>query len=409
MPTLTKEQDTAPIAPLVLPQVKEIENDFQLVAPIESAETGTDSVDPALDAHAKSITEQLFNMDIANAATVENSKAAVEAMGLDAQRKAAHKSEMLKGPVKTLSTRAEDGGPVANALVDLKMKVEELDPAEFDFEPGWFTRLLGHIPGVGTPLKRYFAKYESSQTILESIKNSLIKGQDQLKRDNITLADDRAELQKINAYIIKAIDIGKRVDLHFSARLDREAKPERVSFFQEEILFPLRQRIMDLQQSVVVNQQGVVAIELISRTNKELIRGVNRAINTTLSALSIAVTVATAVAHQRMVLDKITGVNEVTNRMIANTARNLKQNVAEINKQASSEMLDMATLEQAFVDIRAALEDLSNFRTQALPTMAKTILDLDTMIDKQGEEIEKLEKGAHAAASFSFDEVIAGQ
>ncbi len=97
-------------------------------------------------------------------------------MGLEAQRKSAVKSEMLKEPIKMLSERAEDGGPVANALLDLKMKVEELDPAQFDFEAGWFTRLLGLIPGIGTPLKRYFAKYESSQTILESSRNSLIKG-----------------------------------------------------------------------------------------------------------------------------------------------------------------------------------------------------------------------------------------
>ncbi len=75
------------------------------------------------------------------------------------------------------------------------------------------------------------------------------------------------------------------VDLHFSAKLDGERDQQRISFLKKEILFSLRQRIMDLQQSVVVSNQGVLAIELISRTNKELIRGVNRAINTTLSAL----------------------------------------------------------------------------------------------------------------------------
>ncbi len=90
--------------------------------------------------------------------------------------------------------------------------------------------------------------------------------------------------------------------------------------------------------------------------------------------------------------------------MIGNTARNLKQNVAEINKQASSEMPDMATLEQALTDIRSALEDLYNSRVKALPNMAKTILDLDSMIDEQGQEIGKLEKGTKAATAFSFED-----
>ena len=42
----------------------------------------------------------------------------------------------------------------ANALVDHKLKVEELDPGKFDFEPGWFSRAVGRLPGVGTPVKR---------------------------------------------------------------------------------------------------------------------------------------------------------------------------------------------------------------------------------------------------------------
>ena len=77
---------------------------------------------------------------------------------------------------------------VANALVDLKLKVEELDPAQVDFSPGWFSRTLGWLPMVGTPLKRYFTKYESADTVLTAITDSLRKGADQLKRDNITMA-----------------------------------------------------------------------------------------------------------------------------------------------------------------------------------------------------------------------------
>ena len=56
------------------------------------------------------------------------------------QKEAARRSAMLKQPVHKLYEGATEGGEVANALVDLKMKVEELDPGQFDFEPGWATR-----------------------------------------------------------------------------------------------------------------------------------------------------------------------------------------------------------------------------------------------------------------------------
>jgi hypothetical protein len=50
-------------------------------------------------------------------------------------------------------------------------------------------------------------------------------------------------------------------------------------------LFALRQRTLDLQQQLAVNQQGVLAIEIIIRNNRELIRGVDRALDVTISRI----------------------------------------------------------------------------------------------------------------------------
>jgi uncharacterized protein YaaN involved in tellurite resistance len=44
-----------------------------------------------------------------------------------------------------------------------------------------------------------------------------------------------------------------------------ERRPGKVKFVAEEVLFPLRQRIMDMQQMIVVNQQGVMATEIVIR------------------------------------------------------------------------------------------------------------------------------------------------
>ena len=77
---------------------------------------------------------------------------------------------------------------------------------------------------------------------------------------------------------------------------------------------------MDLQQQLAVNQQGVLATALIIRNNRELVRGVDRAIDVTISALQVAVAVAMAVAHQKVVLDKVEALNRTTSDMIAGTA-----------------------------------------------------------------------------------------
>lgn len=364
-----------------------------------------DEPESEINEQASKLADQLFNMDPQDLKAAQESRASVETMGMAIQKESAHRSAMLREPISKLSKRGEDGGEVANALVDLKLKVEELDPAQFNFSPGWFTRTLGFLPFIGQPIKRYFTRYESADTVLHAIKASLEKGQQQLQRDNITLRDDQAVMNDLTKRLEKAVQLGQLIDLKLEAKLEREtsAGDQRHKFIQEEILFPLRQRIQDLQQQMVVNQQGFLAIEMIIRNNKELIRGVTRALNVTMSALQVAVTLALALANQKIVLDKVQSVNETTNNLIAGTAKRLKEQGAEIHKQAASTQLDLAVLKEAFTDIRAALDDVSKFRQEALPKMAQTIIELNEMTVTQGKAIQDLEDGNKVSKSFTID------
>ena len=115
---------------------------------------------------------------------------------------------------------------------------------------------------------------------------------------------------------------------------------------ENEWLFPLRQRIQDLQQQLVVNQQGIMAIDLVIRNNVELMRGVDRATNVTVSALQVAVTLALALANQKITLDKILAVNETTDKLIGQTAERLRTQGVEIHKMASGTSLNIDDAEE---------------------------------------------------------------
>jgi len=380
-----------------------LKNELSILPPSEIA-VPADSANPLMK-HAAQTVDVLFNTSMNDLEAMKDRRNAVESMGLDLQAMAAKKSGMLKQPIAKLAKSAEDGGPVANALVDLKIKVEELDPAQVDFSPGWFSRMLGWLPFVGTPLKRFFTKYESADTVLSAITDSLRKGADQLKRDNITMTDDQQDMRLLTQKLEHAIQVGMAIDTEMSRRLESEIPSDdpKYKFLQDEILFPLRQRIMSLQQQLAVNQQGVLSLELIIRNNKELIRGVNRALNVTVNALQVAVTVALALANQKIVLKKINAVNETTNNLIADNARRLKEQGAEIQKQAVSTALDIDKLKQAFSDIKSALDDISTFRQEALPQMANSILELNKITEEQEKAVQELQKGNRVASTFQID------
>jgi uncharacterized protein YaaN involved in tellurite resistance len=397
MDVMTREQTQ----PLTL-EVAQVKNELVV---LDAEQRDRFAGDPALSEKADTLVERLFAIDPADPKTVDEAKHAVEDMGVSLQHEAAKKSAMLRTPINTLARRGDDGGPVAKALVELKINVEALDPVKFDFEPGWLSRTFGFLPFIGKPIKRYFTRFESSQTVLDAIMNSLKNGRETLRRDNITLADDQNAMRDLTFRLEKSIAFARLIDERLSARVETglPADSPKCKFLQEELIFPLRQRIQDLQQQLVVNQQGILAMEIIVRNNKELMRGVDRCINVTVSALQVAVTVALALANQKIVLDKIRMVNETTDNLIGSTAKMLKEQGAQIHKQAAGTMLDMDNLKQAFADIDAALKDISQYRQQALPQMAKQIIELDNLAARQEEAISQMERGNAQAGQFAIE------
>ncbi len=364
--------------------------------------------DPVILEQADDIVARILNTDVQDGQATAEIKGAVESMGMALQKDAARKSAILKQPLTKLMADSEEGGKVATSLIDLKLTVEELDPAHIDLEAGFFTRILGYLPGVGTPIKRYFSRFENASTSIDAIINSLEAGREQLKRDNMILSDDQQAMRALTLKLEKTVKLGQLIDQRLQDALDTELTQDspNYKFISEELLFPLRQRIQDLQQQLIVNQQGYLTTEMIIRNNKELMRGVNRALNTTVSALQVGVTLALALANQKIVLEKVQAINETTENLIAGTAKRLRTQGAQIQKQASATTLDMDVLKQSFADISAALDDISTFRQNALPQMAKNILELDTLATDAEKQIKKVEKAENVTGGDFSLEII---
>ncbi|MBF0314730.1 MAG: toxic anion resistance protein [Oligoflexia bacterium] len=371
----------------------------------ETADLAKKQLEQELASEADKFVNAILKLNADDVSAKADGKLAIDSMGVGLQRQAAQQSSMLNRPVKELSKRAEDGSDVSNALINLKMEVEALDPARFDFEAGWASRIVGMLPGVGTPLKRYFSKYESAQTVIQAIVNSLEQGKEQLIRDNSTLLADQKVHQELASKLSKAIMLALAIDKKLEEKLQAEVAKDsnQYHFIAEELLFPLRQRILDLQQQLAVGQQAILAMEIIIRNNKELVRGVNRALNVTVSALQVGATVALALIDQKSVLDKVENINRTTSDLIASTAERLKIQGAQIHKQASSSQLDMESLKRAFADIKIAMDDIASFRLNALPQMAQSVLQLDQLTAENQKVIEKMQKGNQATPKITID------
>lgn len=345
-----------------------------------------------LKAMADANVTEIMTLDVDSLEKRKEILKSIDEFGLNTMTSSSKKNAMLQVSVGNLSKLGGESGVVASSLVDLQREIKDLDPSLIDFTK---TGLLGKL---FNPIRSYFDKYQKADTVINDIVISLDKGKETLKNDNTTLEIEEIAMRDLTKKLTKEIEMGILMDENLSSIVDKakasNEAPDKIRFISEEIVFPLRQRIMDMQQMLVVNQQGIMAVEVVRRNNKELIRGVDRAKNVTISAMKIAAMVASALYNQKIVLKKIEMLNATTNDLISGTSKMLKEQGTEIHRQSMEANISVDTLKTAFSDVIAAMDEISQFKQDALPKMKQTIDEFKELASVGEKQIQRLEKGS---------------
>ena len=171
------------------------------------------------------------------------------------------------------------------------------------------------------------------------------------------------------------------------------------------MLFYTRQKVTDLLTQMSVNIQGYLALDLIRKNNLELMKGVDRASTTTVSALRTAVIVAQALANQKLVLDQIGALNTTTGNLIASTSEMLRDQSAAIYQQAASSTVEIAKLQQAFANIYHTMDAIADFKTKALESMQTTVNTLTDEVGKSRTYLDRVRRQESTLAVSAGDEV----
>ena len=293
-------------------------------------------------------------------------------------------NRFLDRPVKAID---KDTGIGAD-LTELRRTVESLDPKEATKT----RKLLGIIP-FGNSVDRYFDKYRSSQTHISKILGSLANGKDELLMDNAAIDTERAGLWKTMHKLEQMVHISKSLDRQLEDKANEldATDPAKAKAIRESALFYTRQRTTDLLTQTAVTVQGYLALDLVKKNNVELVKGVDRASTTTVSALRTAVTVAQAMTNQKLVLQQITALNTTTAGMIDSTGEMLRTQTGAIHEQAASSTIPIETLQRAFQNIYETMDQIDRFKLQALDNMKQTVNTLSSEVEKSKGYIARAE------------------
>ena len=392
------------MADQTVPTATATENELSLEAPSPVPEVKpekaaglvpvSEQVKSKLEAKVESFVEELISAD-ANSPEFGKKVDQLTNMGRKEIVAAAGQSNrFLDRPVRAMD---QDTGVGAD-LAELRRTVEELDPGRQGKLSGP-RKILGIIP-FGNKLKNYFDSYSSAQTHIQSILTRLASGKDELLMDNAAIDTERAKLWEAMGNLEQMIHISKALDreLENAANELDISDPAKAKAIRETALFYTRQRTQDLLTQMAVSVQGYLALDLVKKNNIELVKGVDRASTTTVSALRTAVTVAQAMTNQKLVLGQITALNTTTAGIIDSTSTLLKQQTGTIHEQAASSTIPLETLQRAFQNIYDTMDTIDNFKVKALDSMKQTVDTLSDEVERSRGYIARAE-GANRAAT----------
>ena len=335
---------------------------------------------PGLDAKVAEYVDGIVALDVHSPAFAAKAGDVASMGDEDIRASADMSNRLLASPVRALkSGPMSQSGKVTSTLIDLRRTIEDLDPQQATGT----RKLLGMIP-FGDKVVDYFRKYESAQSHIDGIIKALYDGQDELRKDNVALEQEKVHLWETMQRVTQYIYIAQRLDAALVEKIAQieATDPEKAKALRDDVLFFARQKHQDLLTQQAVSIQGYLAIDLIRKNNLELIKGVDRATTTTVAALRTAVVVAQALANQKLVLDQITALNTTTSKLIESTSELLATQSVDINKQAASTTIGLESLRTAFDNIYRSMDAIDTFKTEALESMSQTVAVLETEIDK---------------------------
>ncbi len=354
-----------------------------------------------LEAKVDSFVDDLVAQDV-NSPEFGKRVDAIAAMGQKEIRDAAGQSNrFLDRPVKAMDQESGVGAD----LIELRRTVEKLDPSGALTSRGFFDKIFGN------KITGYFDKYKSSQSHINSILKALGRGKDELLMDNAAIDVERANLWTSMGRLEQMIVLSKTMDARIEDKANEldHSDPAKAKALRETALFYVRQRTQDLLTQMAVTVQGYLALDLVKKNNVELVKGVDRASTTTVSALRTAVTVAQALTNQKLVLDQVTALNTTTAGLIDSTGKLLKSQTATIHEQAAASTIPVEVLQRAFQNIYDTMDAIDVFKLKALDSMKTTVGALSNEVEKSKGYIARAEGEAQnrsaPADSFKLEAV----
>ncbi|WP_240418249.1 toxic anion resistance protein [Paenibacillus periandrae] len=266
-------------------------------------------------------------------------------MGQRTMEKAGQSLAMLERPVNELMSgkRAE----VSNNILKLRGEVDALNKSK---QVGFFDKLLKK-----TPMKNFVYKYQSVNTNVAAIVQSLRNGKDTLQENIVYMKNlKRTAIQEV--YNVQArIAMGNKLKELFEQEISKPENANRKTHL-ERGLRKVVTRIQSFTEMILLYQQAIAGTDIINDNNDKLIDAVDSTIHKTQHLITVSAMISMALQDQLDTIDAVNSANRTLETMFAENSRQLKETTQKTNDLLGKPALQMDVINQAIGDLFTAMD-----------------------------------------------------
>lgn len=245
-------------------------------------------------------------------------------------------NEIASEILKSVKVRKVDDN---NLVTDLVQKIKSVDVDN--------RRKLPFISKFFNRLERYIIKASNVLTEVEVISNKLKSYLDELHEDHVVLGDF---FQSTKITIEEMFLLIKGLEHRISLE-KKELTAENMRLMDEETLKDKNNfvqgmdfKLQDLKITTYTLFQTLSQIRVLQENNKQLIMKTDAIFNTTLPIWKNSIAMYIAVQKQRKVTEVHKHIRTVTNTMIANNAKYVRETTLQIQEESNHTTISVETI-----------------------------------------------------------------
>ena len=319
-----------------------------------------EQIDPKIklkvDSKSSEIMNEIIDNDASDIIKRREITKRIDNYGVDTLKIAEERSKNFSTTVSKMTVDSTSES-LEQSIEKLEKEMKTVDPSLVDF-----SKISKGIGKLFNPITQYFKKLEQEDENIEGILNVLNSKRNILSNDNITLELEIDKIADTIQILNLEYDVGVKIKNQIESIIEEARKDdnnlEKIKFYEDEVITPLEKKLYDVKQVIIVNEQSMLAMEIIRKNNKELIRNIDRIKNVTMVAINTAIMVAKSLYNQKVALNKIEALNNSTNDIISNTSDKLNQVSLDIANGINNAELSSDLLKQKFTDLYSLIEDV---------------------------------------------------